>query len=440
MIIKKSTPVLFVVLGMTWIGLVSMPSQALADFADATAIPKHTEALTDTKGNVEGTRTTSQRGATTTETYIYTAGPQAGRTLTVTFNSKGEEISREERTARGEGFTSKIDSKGVKTNTFTEPDGSVQVYKYDPSGKTIFYSKSLPNGEAISETYTPGGTRITSSKTHPDGRVETITYDSGGKPALLTLKDKDGKVTTASPDGKGGFSSVVKGERGRVINTTYDSNGRATSATVKDKNGKVVSTTTTTYDGKGGHTSVTTDKNGKVVSTTTNTANAKGGYTSVIKDNNGKVISTTQYDKDGKVVSQSGKKQTLTAGEGEQSGSGNKTSSGTGPGKDLSKGLNPVDPVKSKALEAAPGENKVLRDGMKSSNTDWSSTKTSSSPVITQEKVLKQNTDWSSTKTSSGTGISSEKLMKQNTNWGSSQATRSPVESNKALQMHQKRR
>jgi len=434
MTIKKMIPTMVLVLGLAWAGLLSMPGYILSaplqevPPSGAKSAESKTHPLTDNNGKTIGTITTTHHGTTYTQTYDYNVGEYKGTTRTKTFNSKNEEIGETIKFPDGRIVTSRKDVDGGTTGTSTWNDGSVQTTKWAADGKVVSTTLSYPNGQ-----------------------VATTTYDASGKPALLTLKDKEGNVTTGFPDGKGGFTSVVKGEQGTVSTKTFDGGGKLTSETVKDKNGNVVSTTTTTYDSKGGFTSVTRDKkgnvvtttadgkgnstsvtkdkNGKVVRTTTVTPDGKGGLTSVTKDKNGKVVSTTVYDKDGKIVSQSGKKPTLASGEGDSSGGGKKAISGSGLIQD-----------KPDVLKAAvPDQNKMSRDKMRSSGTDWSSNASSGSGNR-PEKLMKQNTDWTSTKASSGSGVSQQKVLKQNTDWTSTKASSGSSDRTKALQMNNRRR
>ena len=264
MTIRKSISWILVLVGLAWAGSVSIPNCALSDqpALDIPKLPKpgeagqvqgdvkpgpiesKTEALTDNKGNVIGTKTTEKnlRTGSTTQTEIFTTGEKAGTTTYVKHNRKGEQIEWGAKYKDGR-VTSMVNEGQGATFTSTGPDGIVVTEKI----------ADLHKGDKTSQVVT-----------HPDGSSESTAYDSYGKPTHMMLKDAKGKTTVAVWDGKGRFTSQSKDEHGRVITTEYTVNGLLTGQTVKDKKGKVIQTTTITPDGKGGYTYVTKDKNGKV--------------------------------------------------------------------------------------------------------------------------------------------------------------------------------
>jgi YD repeat-containing protein len=255
-----------------------------------------TTALPDGKGGFTSTVKDGNGNAATT-TYDPTGKP----TLSTVKDKNGIPISTATYTPDGKGGYTQT-TTDLKTGSVTtkKDDGSSTVT--DKNGKVISTTTVTPDAKGGSTTVIKG----------PDGKVETTTRDASGKPTGLTITDSKGNVTTALPDGKGGFTSAVTDKHGQVATSSYDADGKLTGETTRDKKGHVISTTTTTYDGTGGSTSVTKDKNGKVVSTTTT-------------------------GPDGNVVSQTGKKQIMTLGAGGQPTGGTQTSQGSGKQKDKHK-------------------------------------------------------------------------------------------------------
>jgi hypothetical protein len=300
MTIKQLIPKILLVTGLAVTILVLAPSRVLSapPGAAESQIKKqeHTEAYIE-DGKTVGVRTRTEGPGGATVTIKFTDGARDGLTVTFRLDSNDNKISSTSKSRDGTIANTVYDGKGGSTVTTTRPNGTVKT--------ETFHTTGLPGADKL--------TSASIKTTSPNGTVATQTIDpTTGKPTGLTLKDKNGNVTAALPDGKGGFTSSVPGEHGKVATSSYDADGKLTGQTTKDKNGKVISSTTTTYDPKGGSKSVTTDKHGKV-------------------------ISSKVYDSSGNVVSQTGKKQIMSLGTGGQSTGGTQTSQGNGKPKDKHK-------------------------------------------------------------------------------------------------------
>jgi hypothetical protein len=307
--IKQLFPRILLVVGLALACLVSIPNWALS------ASPV-TEPIKDSDGNLVGTKTTilhGSGGSKTIET-TYNVGPESGTHRISTYDDKGKPISDLITKRDGTRAESHTDASGGGTGTTIYPGGAVYTEKFGPDSKQITLTKVVP---------------------YPNGTVTTQTIDfKTGTSSAIAIKDAKGKVTTALPDGKGGFTSVVKGEHGNVATSTYDREGQLNDVTTRDKQGKVISTTEITLNNRGRFNSVTKDGKGQVISTTAITNDGKGGFNSVTTDKNGKVVSSTVLANDGKVVSQTGKKQIMSLGTSGQSTGGTQTSQGSGKHKD----------------------------------------------------------------------------------------------------------
>jgi hypothetical protein len=284
--IKQLIPKMLLVAGLVLTILVSGPSRVLSTDQEIKLPQPHTEALTDDKGNVIGTKTTTVGAAGTKTTKLdFNVGPLAGTTQTYKQDINGKQISGYTKYPDGSSSLGVFDGKGGVTSVTTDKSGVATTENRDSAGNVV--SKSIQS-------------------TSPNGTVATQTIDPAtGKVTQTTLKDSQGNVTTQTPDGKGGL----------------------TQRTTDFKTGNV---TFKTADG----TSTVTDKNGVLISKTTVKPDGKGGFTSVTTDNNGKVISKTTTGPDGKIVSQKGKNNKFSVDTGAQSTGGMQTSQGKGKHKD----------------------------------------------------------------------------------------------------------
>ncbi|PKN88619.1 MAG: hypothetical protein CVU51_03790 [Deltaproteobacteria bacterium HGW-Deltaproteobacteria-1] len=208
----------------------------------------------------------------------------ANRAVTYTYDAGGKILSSTD----PEGLTRSMSYTASGETAFTEKDGSLWTYKYDPTytvktqatdplGNTTRYiydakrnltTTLAPDGSTTSYTYDANGNKtsmtdplgnvtrytynslnLVSTMTDPKGGITTYTYDSKGNP--VTIVDPAGAATTYAYDAKGNVTSITDA-RGKITSFAYDGYNNLTSVT--DQRGKV---TTFTYDTVGNRLTAT---------------------------------------------------------------------------------------------------------------------------------------------------------------------------------------
>jgi len=172
-------------------------------------------------------------------------------------------------------------------STFTEKDGGVWTYTYDPvySVKT---SQTDPLGNITRYTYDLK--RNLTSVIAPDNSATTYTYDASGN--LLTQTDPLGKTTTYTYNSLNLATSVTD-PKGNITRYGYDALGNLTSIT--DALNHV---TTYTYDSRGNITSITNP----LSKTTAMTYDSYNNLLTVTDPKSGIVAMT--YDAAGNMITQ----------------------------------------------------------------------------------------------------------------------------------------
>ena len=167
----------------------------------------------------------------------------AGNEVTYMYEANGKYLS----SADPEGKARSLSySASTDTATFTEKDGGVWIYQYDPTlhvttaktdplGGVTHYvydanrnlvSETDPAGNTTTFTYDAAGNMT--SATNALGQVNTFTYNDHGQ--VTSSTDPDGNVTTYLYDGNGDLLSVTD-PTGGAVSYTYDARGNRTSAT-----------------------------------------------------------------------------------------------------------------------------------------------------------------------------------------------------------------
>jgi len=187
----------------------------------------------------------------------------ANRTVTYTYDAGGKLLSSTD----PEGLTRSMSYTASGETAFTEKDGSLWTYKYDPTyavktqatdplGNTTRYiydakrnltATIAPDGSTISYTYDANGNKT--SMTDPLGNMTRYTYNSLN--LVSTITDPKGAATTYAYDAKGNVTSMTDA-RGKITSFAYDGYNNLTSIT--DQRGKV---TTFTYDSVGNRLTAT---------------------------------------------------------------------------------------------------------------------------------------------------------------------------------------
>jgi YD repeat-containing protein len=293
-------------------------------------------------------------------------------------------------TASMPGAPAYADEKVSESNV-KNPDGSISYTTVYSSGKTTIEvggAPGVPAGQTTFKTIdkdgnvttdSPGGSSITRDKngnlvnytnrvTDAAGFGTTTTRDAkgnvisaqttatDGKNIFTTTRDGTGKVIADSqfiPGPNGVTNKTIDYRTGNVTVQTTDKGSPLTTTTITDKSGKVVSVQEQTHDSKGGiladvtkdgngnitskryqggllAESDTTNKNGQILSKTTYTKDAQGTIRADTYDAKGKLTSESVYDKNGKLVSQTGKQTLAAVGPGGPGSGVNPTSQGSG--------------------------------------------------------------------------------------------------------------
>ena len=173
------------------------------------------------------------------------------------------------------------------TTVFTEGDGGVSTYQYDPALAELL-QKTDPQGNITSYTYDQSGNML--SRTDPAGGVTTYSYDTDGN--VTSVTDAEGNTTAYTYDTYGQATSITD-PSGQVRSYSYDDRGNLTS--IVDGSG---ATTTYEYDSKGNVTKII-DAAGQ----TTNYTYDQHNYLTAIADPTGTTTRFT-YDAVGNMISQ----------------------------------------------------------------------------------------------------------------------------------------
>lgn len=257
---------------------------------------------------------------------MHTKTDPAGKTTTYTYDVKGKLLTSTD----PESKTRSIDYPQPGTINYTEKDGGVWTYTYDPTyavmtsktdplGNTTSYAYDLkrnlisttdPNGGVTIYTYDSNNNRMSvtdplgnvtsytynsmnlvASQTDPRGAVTTYAYDTNGN--LITLTAPLGAVTTFQYDSKGNVTSITDANNHTTV-LAYDSHNNLASITDALSN-----QTTFTYDAVGNRLTMT-DPLGNVTYYTYNNINQmtqvtdpKGNVTHFTYDYKGNVLTTT---------------------------------------------------------------------------------------------------------------------------------------------------
>ncbi len=169
----------------------------------------------------------------------------AGFTVSYTYDANGKYLSSTD----PEGKTRSLSYNTSNTSTFTEKDGGVWTFQYDPTLK-VKTSQTDPLGNTTTYTNDSNGNRI--SEIDPAGNTTAYTYDANRN--MLSEKDSLGNTTTYTYNSNGQVTSKTD-PSGNVTTNTYDSKGNLISIT--DPSGAV---TAYQYDSKGNMTSMTDAK------------------------------------------------------------------------------------------------------------------------------------------------------------------------------------
>jgi len=226
--------------------------------------------------------------------YMLTKVDPLSNTITYTYDSSGRLLTSTD----PESKTRTLTYTASSTTTFTEKDGGVWTYTYDPIftvktsqtdplGNTTYYTYDLQrnltsvtypdntttiytydsSGNMTSETdplnhtttYTYNSLNLVTSRTDPRGNTTNYTYSTTGN--LLTVTDPAGGVTSYQYNTKGKPTSITDA-RGKTTTLAYDTQNNLTSVT--NPLGQV---TSFTYDAAGNVLSVTDPLNHTTVYT-----------------------------------------------------------------------------------------------------------------------------------------------------------------------------
>ena len=215
--------------------------------------------------------------------HMLTKKDPANNTVTYTYDAQGRVLTSTD----PEGKTRTMSYGAGNITTFTEKDGGVWTYKYDPV-LVVIIEKTDPLGNVTSYQYDEKRNLI--ATTYPDGTTTTNTYDENGN--LASSTDALGHTTTYTYNEQNLVTSITDAA-GKIIRYSYDSQGNMISVT--DPSG---ATTSYTYDTRGNITSVTNPL-GK---TTTMTYDQHNNLISITDPAGAKITMT--YDNLGNMTSQ----------------------------------------------------------------------------------------------------------------------------------------
>ncbi|MDD4591751.1 MAG: DUF6531 domain-containing protein [Parabacteroides sp.] len=226
-----------------------------------------------------------------TEGRMLTKVDPLNNTITYTYDTNGKLLTSTDPL----GKTRTMNYNQTGTTTFTEKDGGVWTYTYDPTF-TVKTSQTDPLGNITRYAYDlkRNLTRIT----YPDNTTTTYTYDAMNN--MTSETDPLGKTTIYTYNSLNLVTSVTD-PKGNITQYGYDTSGNLTSVT--DALNK---TTTYQYDSRGNITSIT-NLLGKTTTMTYDQYNnlrtvtdPKGGVVNMTYDSVGNML--TQTDTSGKVT------------------------------------------------------------------------------------------------------------------------------------------
>ncbi len=145
----------------------------------------------------------------------------ANNTVTYTYDAQGRILTSTD----PEGKTRAMSYGADNITTFTEKDGGVWTYKYDPILVAII-EKTDPLGNAT--TYTYDEKRNLIATTYPDGTTTTSTYDENGN--LTSSTDALGHTTTYTYNEQNLVTSITDAA-GKQTQYSYDAQGNMISVT-----------------------------------------------------------------------------------------------------------------------------------------------------------------------------------------------------------------
>lgn len=201
---------------------------------------------------------------------------EAGQTLPLGSNAKGQRTLVTDRLGRGTGIA--YHAPSGKPSALTNADGTLTLFSYAPrtNNGVVFYDLSqvtYPDGVSEGFTYDANGNVMTRADragkvfafsynargqvltaTNPLGGVLTLTYDGAGR--LATRMDSDTGLTTYQYDSLHRLTNVIHPDSS-TLRTTFDADDRLTSITDERTN-----TTQFSYDANGRLTQVR-DANGQ---------------------------------------------------------------------------------------------------------------------------------------------------------------------------------
>lgn len=253
-------------------------------------------AITDAAGRTHGlaytdgllTSVTDPLGNVWQYTYdgtgkMLTKTDPAGRVISYTYDTNGKLLISTD----PENKTRTMSYNQSGTSTFTEKDGGIWTYKYDPVF-AVKTEKTDPLGNTTRYTYDLK--RNLTSIIAPDGTTTRYTYDQNSN--LTSVTDPLGNVTTYTYNSLNLVASMTD-TRGKTTNYVYDTLGNLTSVTAPT--GAV---TQFQYDSKGNITAIINPLN----KTTSMTYDQNNNLLTVTDPNNQTVTMT--YDNVGNMLSQ----------------------------------------------------------------------------------------------------------------------------------------
>jgi RHS repeat-associated protein len=174
--------------------------------------------------------------------HMLTKKDPSDNTVTYTYDDQGRILTSTD----PEGLVRAMSYGADNITTFTEKDGGVWTYKYDPILVAII-EKTDPLGNTT--TYTYDEKRHLIATTYPDGTATTNTYDENGN--LTSSTDALGNTTTYTYNEQNLVTSITDAV-GKQTQYSYDAQGNMIAVT--DPAG---ATTQYSYDARGNITSIT---------------------------------------------------------------------------------------------------------------------------------------------------------------------------------------
>jgi RHS repeat-associated protein len=181
---------------------------------------------------------------------MHTKTDPAGKTTTYTYDAKGMLLTSTD----PENKTRSMNYTQAGTTAFTEKDGSIWTYKYDPT-YAVKTEKTDPLGNTTRYAYDLNRNLI--STTDPNGGVTTYTYDSNSN--LTSVTDALGHTTSYTYNSMNLVASVTDA---RNVVTAYDYDVKGNLIKMTDPLGAA---TVFQYDTRGNVTTITDAKGQKTI-------------------------------------------------------------------------------------------------------------------------------------------------------------------------------